>query len=148
LKAGLKRFIRPEQGIFSVDSVYKSLDNRVSATWGKHQGNISAVYAYEDGAFCKFYTGKKFGHEMHYDCQSHIGKTSKKLLSEEADRPGWKQTLGGGIKIHRRNWNVRAGAGIADMVLYPAILFKLPSRMVKKQDCTYGAIWIAGREPK
>src|SRR5882762_11947808 len=62
LKAGLKRFIRPERGIFSVDSVYKSLDNRVSAHLGGNtRGNISAVYAYEDGALTSFTRAKKLG---------------------------------------------------------------------------------------
>ena len=54
LKFGIKSLTRHEKGIFSIDSVYRNLDNKVASNL--NQKLIHAIYAYEDGAlntFCK-----------------------------------------------------------------------------------------------
>jgi glycosyltransferase involved in cell wall biosynthesis len=131
LKTGLNRFIRPEKGIFSVDSVYKNLDKHVSSRLGrKAKYDISAVYAYEDGAFATFTEAKKLGMKCIYDLPIAYWETGKKLLAEEAERlSAWKQTLAGGIKdssqkLDRKNRELE----LADMVIVPSefVLNSLP----------------------
>jgi glycosyltransferase involved in cell wall biosynthesis len=131
IKAGLKRFIRSERGIFSVDSVYKNLDNHVSARLrAKTKGNISAVYAYEDGAYASFAQAKKLGLKCIYELPIAYWETRKKLLAEEAERlPGWKQTLGGGIKDSPQKLEHKSmELELADMVIVPSefVLNSLP----------------------
>ena len=131
LKAGLKRFIRSERGIFSVDSVYKNLDNHVSARLrAKAKGNISAVYAYEDGAYASFAQAKKLGMKCIYELPIAYWETRKKLLAEEAERlPGWKQTLGGGIKDSPQKLEHKSmELELADLVIVPSefVLNSLP----------------------
>jgi len=131
LKTGLKKFIQPEKGIFSVDAVYKNLDKHVSFRLGKKKiQDISAVYAYEDGAFATFVKAKELGLKCIYDLPIAYWETGKKLLAEEAERlPIWKQTLAGGIKdssqkLERKKMELE----LADMVIVPSefVLNSLP----------------------
>lgn len=126
--AGLEYFIKREYGWASVDSVYRSLDaataKRIPQLFKKK--NLSAVYAYEDGAISTFTEAKKRGLKCIYDLPIAFWETGKKLLTEEARRiPEWTETLGGGImdsaeKLERKTKELE----LADMIVCPGQFVK------------------------
>jgi glycosyltransferase involved in cell wall biosynthesis len=138
MKAGLKYTIRNEYGLFSVDSVYKSMDKHVAADLNhavKH--GVNAVYAYEDGALETFIKAKKLGLKCIYDLPIAYWETGKKLMDQEAVRlPEWAATLGGGIldsttKLQRKTRELE----LADLVVVPSpfVMDSLPEWAKKKE---------------
>jgi len=122
-KLGLNYLIRNEYGIFSVDAVYRKLDQKIAS--GLQQSvrhGVNGVYAYEDGAFATFNNAKKLGVKCIYDLPIAYWETGKKLMSEEANRlPAWAGTLGGGIlnsadKLERKKQELE----LADLVIVPS----------------------------
>ena len=102
-KIGLKRFAEHEHKFASIDAVYKKLDQATSRRLRQisSKENVSAVYAYEDGALATFTKAKELGLKCIYDLPIAFWETGRRLMSEEAERlPNWACTLGGG-KIGR-----------------------------------------------
>ncbi|MVN22221.1 glycosyltransferase family 4 protein [Mucilaginibacter arboris] len=96
-KAGFKKLIKHETGIFSVDSVYQNLDKRTAKSLKNmaDQG-INAVYAYEDGALFSFREAKKLNLNCLYDLPIGYWRASKRFLEAESERwPEWASTLTG-----------------------------------------------------
>lgn len=122
-RVGLKSITRHEKGWASVDAVYQHLDKAVAAALGKkiRKQEISAVYAYEDGALETFTKAKSYGIKCIYDLPIAYWETVRRLLSEEAERlPQWSKTLAGGIndsqkKLDRKTEELK----LADMVVTP-----------------------------
>jgi glycosyltransferase involved in cell wall biosynthesis len=131
-KVGLNYLVRNEYGMFSVDSVYRKLDQKIAARLLKsNKSEVDAVYAYEDGALATFRNAKKMGIKCIYDLPIAYWETGKKLMSEEANRlPAWAVTLGGGIlnsanKLKRKAEELE----LADLVIVPSqfVMDSLPN---------------------
>lgn len=99
-KLKFKRLIRPEKGVFCVDSVYQNMDKQISKKLEKAKKNgMTAVYCYEDGALETFTIAKKLGLICIYDLPIAYHVLLQELLLQESMRkPLWAFTLGGGIK--------------------------------------------------
>ncbi len=97
MKAGYKKLVAHEKGIFSVDAVYKSLDKYVAKNLMKEKRNgVSSVYAYEDGALYSFREAKKNGIQCFYDLPIGYWRSMHSILSAEKElNPEWASTLGG-----------------------------------------------------
>ncbi len=112
-RAGLSKLTRPEQGLFSVDAVYQSLDRRVAASLGRAaQQGASGVYAYEDGAANAFRAAKTLGLTCFYDLPIGYWRAAQRLLAPERERwPGWAPTLEGfgdsAAKLARKDEELR-----------------------------------------
>jgi glycosyltransferase involved in cell wall biosynthesis len=108
-KAGLNRLIRHEKGIFSIDAVYRDLDEHVSrGLINAVTRGVDSVYAYEDGAAISFKTAKSLNLECLYDLPIGYWRTAKKLLEKERlTNPEWASTLTGfmdsNIKLARKD---------------------------------------------
>jgi glycosyltransferase involved in cell wall biosynthesis len=123
IKTGFTRLSRPETGIFSIDSVYKSLDKHVASRLKKeHSETLNAVYAYEDGALATFTRAKKMGVKCIYDLPIAYWELRKNIMAEETLRmPRWKSTLGGGIRDSQKKLdNKTRELELADMVVTPS----------------------------
>lgn len=92
-KAGFKKLIRHETGLFSVDGVYQNLDKHIADSLNKQQG-ADAVYAYEDGALYTFREAKRLGIPCIYDLPIGYWRSARNLLKLELERwPDWAATL-------------------------------------------------------
>ncbi|MDE5417559.1 glycosyltransferase family 4 protein [Labilibaculum sp. DW002] len=96
-KFGFKKLIKHEKGMFCVDQVYKSLDEKIASSLEQamKQGS-TGVYAYEDGAAATFQEATKLGLDCLYDLPIGYWRSARKLLLEEKEqRPEWAATLTG-----------------------------------------------------
>ena len=96
-KIGFDRWSEHEVGKFSVDAVYRSLDQAVSEQVKKYgRTKIDAIYAYEDGALSSFNTARKLDISTLYDLPIGYWRAARKLMQEEMDlNPDWAMTLAG-----------------------------------------------------
>jgi glycosyltransferase involved in cell wall biosynthesis len=93
-KLRLNQLTVHERGVFSVDSVYKHLDQAVADTLSKN--DTLAVYAYEDGAYASFTKASELGMSRLYDLPIGYWRTAKRLLQNEREIwPDWAATLTG-----------------------------------------------------
>lgn len=91
-RAGLPQLVRHETGVFSIDSVYRSLDHRISLRLADPR--FKAVYAYEDGAEETFRAAARLGRLALYELPIGYWRAARKILGEEADlQPEWASTL-------------------------------------------------------
>lgn len=140
-KMSWNKFVKHEQGIFCVDSVYSSLDLYVARNLAREfQYGANAVYAYEDGALETFKQAKKLGMHCIYDLPIAYYETARKLMQEEAKRlPRWEFTLGGGIfdsatKLDRKMEELK----LADVIIGPSsfVMDSLPQWASNKKQIT------------
>lgn len=96
-KVGWKKLIQHETGAFSVDAVYRGLDAQVGKRIEEiKEKQITAVYAYEDGALTSFSRAKNLGIKCIYDLPIGYWRTARRLLKAEQDRwPDWQATITG-----------------------------------------------------
>ena len=96
-KASLQKLIKHENGIFSIDSVYRHLDKAVAESLDIAQKKgATAIYAYEDGAIASFKKGQQLGLTRFYDLPIGYWRSSRLLLSKELEKwPDWAATLTG-----------------------------------------------------
>lgn len=138
-KIGMKNTIKHETGIFCTDRVYTDLDKHLSRKldqWVERR-QISAVYAYEDGALHTFIRAKELGLTCVYDLPIAYWETGRKLMQQEATRlPDWAMTLAGGIsdseeKLRRKTRELE----LADVVVVPGsfVLDSLPEWALNKK---------------
>jgi len=86
---------RHERGLFSIDAVIQSLDRRVARRLSGVR-DVTAVYAYEDGAATTFETARDRDITCLYDLPIGYWRAAQQIFSEEAERePEWKCTLSG-----------------------------------------------------
>lgn len=116
-RAGLSGLTRHEHGMFSVDGVYRALDQSVALRVRRAE-NLSAVYAYEDGAAATFTAAKERGMRCIYDLPIGYWRVAHTLYDEEKQRePEWASTLSGtkdsAQKLARKDRELSA----ADLVL-------------------------------
>jgi glycosyltransferase involved in cell wall biosynthesis len=123
LKLGISALTKHEIGLFSVDAVYRHLDQQVATSLAEAvKRGAKAVYAYEDGALETFKAAKQLGLACIYDLPIAYWETGRQLMMEEALRlPAWADTLGGGItdsaqKLERKRQELQ----LADLVITPS----------------------------
>lgn len=94
-KTGFRSSINDEHSPFSIDSVYKNLDQNVALSLERSLANGSkAVYAYDDGALLSFREAKKLGIPCLFDLPTGHWRAAKRLLESERDRwPDWITTM-------------------------------------------------------
>jgi glycosyltransferase involved in cell wall biosynthesis len=121
-KSGMNNLTAHELGMFCVDQVYRSLDRHVSKELKSSvaQG-LTAVYAYEDGAFETFKVAKELGLLCVYDLPIAYWETGKTLMMEELERlPRWSGTLGGGVTDSTEKTDRKtAELEMADLIVTP-----------------------------
>jgi glycosyltransferase involved in cell wall biosynthesis len=138
-KIGFRGAAAHESGFASVDKVYEDLDKATAASLSKlvKTQQLTAVYAYEDGALETFTQAKKLGLKCIYDLPIAYWETLRGLMFEEAERlPNWATTLGGGIrdsqaKLDRKTREME----MADVVVGPGkfVLDSLPAWAADKK---------------
>ncbi len=90
---GWRHLTRDEEGIFSVDAVYLSLDRRVARRLASGL-TTSAVYAYDAGALATFRAAKKRGLTCLYEHPTVYWRMVRQFQREEAElHPEWAPTL-------------------------------------------------------
>lgn len=96
-KLGLESLSRHEHGIFSVDGVYRGLDQRVArAIRDGALPRARAVYSYEDGARETFAAAREKGLRCLYDLPIGYWRAAQDIYHDEAVRmPEWMPTLDG-----------------------------------------------------
>jgi alpha-maltose-1-phosphate synthase len=93
MRAGKKNWIADATHPFSIDGVYRDLDNHVAENLHKYRG-LRAVYAYEDGALVQFRVALPLSLHRIYDLPIGYWRANRKISAEEAElQPGWKGTL-------------------------------------------------------
>lgn len=96
IKFKLRKLIKREIGIFSVDKIYATLDKHVANKLKINHKAIAAVYAYEDCALNTFREAKKQNKVCIYDLPIGHWRSMRNLLSIEKERnPQWGMTIGG-----------------------------------------------------
>ena len=108
---GIDALTGHESGIFSIDAVYRSLDRSVARRVGRG-GDITAVYAYEDGASQTFAAAKARGLKCLYDLPIGYWRAAHAIYGEERERkPEWAATLTGTLdspeKLARKDEELR-----------------------------------------
>jgi starch synthase len=84
-----------ERGPFSVDAVFRALDQRVAERLRTARG-VRGVYAYEDGAAASFRAASELGLRRIYDLPIGYWRAAQSLYEQEATRqPQWAATLTG-----------------------------------------------------
>lgn len=134
---GLKFLTKHEVGVFSVDSVFQSLDRRVA----KHliqAERLDGVYAGEDAAYETFRVAKRLGLKCFYDLPIAYWVMKTELLDEEAERwPAWDVTLGSTqdslAKMERKTEEL----SLADVVFVPSqfVMDSLPRHLLGNKTC-------------
>jgi len=114
-KFGLPGLVQHETGRFSVDAVYRALDQAVARRL--RSGDFSGVYAYEDGAEYSFREARRRGLRTLYDLPIGYWRVARTLLMEEAERePEWAATLTGNRDSEEKNARKDAELALADVV--------------------------------
>src|ERR1700730_1044663 len=103
---------RHETGAFSIDAVFRELDKKVAQRLRKID-NVSAVYAYEDGALESFRAARDLNLQRIYDLPIGYWRVGQRIFAEEAERePEWAPTLTGTLdsadKLGRKDDELRS----------------------------------------
>jgi len=113
LKAGFNSFTKQETGIFSVETVIRGLDKKVSRRLNTAiRKGVTGVYAYEDGAEFTFKEAKKLGLHCFYDLPTGYWRAKLKILEAEKERRSdWQSTIRGlrdsETKLARKDEEIR-----------------------------------------
>jgi glycosyltransferase involved in cell wall biosynthesis len=96
-KLGMKKLIKKEEGVFSIDAIFKNHDKRVAKYLNAYnREKVNAVYAYEDGALHSFTKARNLGMECFYDLPIGYWRSARILLDKEREKwPDWANTLTG-----------------------------------------------------
>ena len=82
-------------GMFGIDAVMQDLDRKVAARLSRAK-NMTAIYAYEDGALESFRAAKDRGIRRIYDLPIGHWRAAQQIYREEMERqPEWAETLTG-----------------------------------------------------
>jgi glycosyltransferase involved in cell wall biosynthesis len=124
-KFHIKSWLTHEKGRFCSDKVSHYIDEKV-ASYLFRRKEISAIYAYEDGALESFRQAKEFGVKCLYDLPIAYWEYGTKLMKEEAERlPEWAFTLGGGINdSEEKHIRKIQELELADVVICPSSFVK------------------------
>jgi glycosyltransferase involved in cell wall biosynthesis len=91
----LKKLTEYETGIFSIDSVYHNLDQKVAKQFENQiRQGANSIYAYQDGALASFKKAKSFNMSCLFEQPIGYWRTMINLLNEEKEiHPEWVSTL-------------------------------------------------------
>lgn len=93
-RIGMRLLTKHESGLLSVDAVYRNLDRHVAATL--ENGNVDAIYAYEDGALASFRKARSLSIPCHYDLPIGYWRVAHRIFEEQKEAwPEWSDTLPG-----------------------------------------------------
>jgi glycosyltransferase involved in cell wall biosynthesis len=113
-----------ETGWASVDAVYRDLDHSVAQRVSAMDSCTAAqtwVYGYEDGCLEIFEMAKKLGVRRAYELPIAYWETSRKLLTEEAERwPEWAGTLVGPVDSQAKLQRKTRELDLADVIVVPS----------------------------
>lgn len=124
IRAGKKHLIASENNPFSIDGVYRDLDGFVARSLRKAQ-DVSALYAYEDGALLQFREARKSGIHCIYDLPIGYWRANIKMSSEEAElQPAWKGTLNALANSEAKCARKDEELELADTVIVPSTFVK------------------------
>ena len=119
-KVRLSHAVRDEQGWFSVDAVYRDLDWKVASQLSRNP-DISAVYAYEDGAMETFCAAQRRGIRTIYELPIGYWKAYQELMLEEAElQPEWANTLRGNKDSSEKRSRKDTELEIASRIVVPS----------------------------
>jgi starch synthase len=141
---GLNQLTRHENGPFSMDAVYRSLDRRVARRLA-NGGAVKAVYAYDDGALESFRTAKSRGLKCVYDHPIAYWRKVREIQQEEANlHPEWISTLGSLADSEEKLANKDNELSLADLVIVPSTFSKetlalMPDLKAPVEVIPYGA---------
>ena len=109
---------RHETGPLSVDAVFRAFDRAVARRVRRGRGGeVTAVYAYEDGAAETFRAAAARGWRRLYDLPIGYWRAGQAIFAEEAERePAWAPTLTGrgdsGAKLARKDAELAAADAV------------------------------------
>ncbi len=134
----LKSLTKHEKGFFSTDKVYQNHDSWVAQNLSKITDNeLTAVYAYEDGALDSFLKAKELGLKCIYDLPIAYWETGRALLKEEVLRhPKWGKTVIGGTSDSQNKLNRKIKElELADFIVVPSYFVRdsLPAWVAKEK---------------
>jgi len=117
-KIGLKGLVSKNNGIFSVDSVYRTHDKKVaSRLLAAQKKGADGIYAYEDGAEHSFKRARELGLKCLYDLPTGYWRAARKLLNEEIDRyPEWRNSFTGFKDSHTKLERKDHELALADII--------------------------------
>jgi starch synthase len=114
-RLGLPGLARHETGRFSIDAVYRDLDQTVARRL--RTGRFRAIYAYEDGAERSFAEARRCGVCTLYDLPIGHWRAARAILLDEAERePEWAITLAGNRDSATKTGRKDAELAMADVV--------------------------------
>ena len=115
-RLGWRGLIQHETGVFSIDAIFRDLDERVARRVSAGRA-VAAVYAYEDGALRSFQAGQARGARCLYDLPIGYWRVGQRIYREEAERePEWAGTLTGVRDSPRKLARKDAELELADAV--------------------------------
>src|ERR1051325_10933025 len=139
LRFGLSSLTRHQTGAFSVDAVYHSLDRKVAQRL-RSKTNVSAVYAYEDGALATFRAARERGAKTIYELPIGYWRAHRELLEEEAElEPEWANTLRGKSDSEEKHHRKDEELYFADQIIVPSQFVR---RTLLKADPLKGTIHV------
>lgn len=148
---GLDLLTRNENGPFSMDAVYRSLDHRVARRLA-NGGGFRAVYAYDDGALESFRAAKSRGLKCIYDHPIAYWRKVREIQQEEANlHPEWTSTLGSLADSDEKLANKDNELSLADLVIVASTFSKatlalMPDLKAPVAVIPYGAPTIRASE--
>jgi glycosyltransferase involved in cell wall biosynthesis len=141
-----------ETGRFSVDAIYRDLDQTTARRLG--HGGFAGVYAYEDGAAGTFAAARARGLATFYDQPIGYWRAARRILTEEAERqPEWAGTIVGNrdsaAKTARKDEELRlAGDVVVATTFTKATLRDHPGFSAPIHVLPYGAPVVSTDEPR
>ena len=139
-----QRLTRHEAGAFCVDAVYRDLDHAVARRLNQLR-DISAVYAYEDGALETFREAERSGATRIYDLPIGYWRAGLSIQNEEAElQPEWAPTLiatqDSAEKFERKDEELRAADHVIVASRFTRETLRLAGRINGRIDVIpYGA---------
>jgi len=124
IRTGRKQRISDSRHPYSIDGVYRDLDDYVARSLSKFPG-VHAVYAYEDGALAQFRRAHESGIHCIYDLPIGYWRANRKISAEEAElQPEWKGTLNALADSDAKCALKDQELGLADTVIVPSTFVK------------------------
>ncbi|PXA04215.1 group 1 glycosyl transferase [Coraliomargarita sinensis] len=128
-----------ETAPFSIFRIYQALDHSVASSIRQsREGELSAVYAFEDGALASFEAAGEKGIKRIYDMPIAYWEAAARLLNEEKERyPEWSVTMPGLTdsqeKLERKTREIE----LADAVVCPShfVMDSLPEQIKRTKTC-------------
>ena len=118
------------------DRIYEKLDVKTAKELSAFSLNV--VHAYEDGALDTFYKAKELGAQCSYELPIVNWPTSRRLLSEEAERyPEWEPTLETTREPEEKLLRKEKEMKLANRITCPSkfVLDSIPSEIREQIPC-------------